>query len=333
MQDHDPHAGPFAASPPEAMRRFWLRVLLVVVLIIGLDQGLGYVLERLFYQQKTGRYAPLVHVVSSKGDSVIFLGSSHVRNNIIPREVEAELGLPAYNAGAAAAGPRFVQALSRMILQQQRPKMLVINVDLEALRGDDKAREFFDKRLPELYPFLGRFPEAVRPVLPYISKWERFSTLSRLVRFNSLGVQMLWYKVRPNNKEAKMKGYEQLYGKLKSVGRGTKEEKGQLDTVNLNTLIRTISEAQAKGVQVVTVMPPLLRGLDLSGDAMAALKQALARRQVPLLVYTNDPRFTGQPHFYSDYSHLNLEGAKLYSQALGKDLKELVRPGASTPSR
>src|SRR5947209_5284301 len=121
------------------MRRRVFTLIAVVVLVVGMDIGLGAALERLYRKTRTGESGGLINDALTHSAQVLLLGSSRMRHHAMPSVLNQKLSLTAFNAGMD--GQDFLYAVMLFDLWQRSnppPKAIVLNVDSDSFQKSDE---------------------------------------------------------------------------------------------------------------------------------------------------------------------------------------------------
>ncbi|MCB0697497.1 MAG: SGNH/GDSL hydrolase family protein, partial [Chitinophagaceae bacterium] len=82
----------------------------------------------------------------------------------------------------------------------------------------------------------------------------------------------------------------------------------------ISTLTSIIQQAKTNDVQLVLCISPFYFHHNFSANSSYnRIKKTAADYNIPLLDFTNDPEFTGQPLLFNDDVHLNDSGAGIYT--------------------
>ncbi len=165
------------------MRRF----LLFLILLLLLDQLVARGLEVGFRRTFSGASGGLVNLALRQEPDVIVLGSSRAQHHFIPRIIERNSGMSAFNAGADGQGLYYSLCVLDLLLQETRPRIVLWNLDYKDL--DPARRPEQLQRLGVLLPFYDR-AEVIRDLWAMNGTAARVKVLSRTYRFNSLALSV-----------------------------------------------------------------------------------------------------------------------------------------------
>ena len=297
-----------------------------------IDRALGLTLERVADRvtasdNPTG-VAAANWVLAQDDAEIIVFGSSRAKHHFDPRVLEAELGVPAINAGIAARGIAYARMVQAELLRTgTRARLFILQLDPVELF--DPARH----RAMALAPWYGRNPE-VDAILKGSSQFAPVKLQSHAYRFNGKLLHLLLDMRKPAPGPAR--GFVPLAGALTEIppptGRGAlhHEFTGTIDDRRGDLHRGFVRAARTRGIEVVFVLGSRLRGADPApGTQYAAAVtyfRELARQEGAHFAPLSDvefPRFR-EPGKYRDWLHLNGPGAVELTGLLADEVRRLV---------
>ena len=263
----------------------------------------------------------------ASADARLFVfGSSHAASHYVPDVLEAELGIPSYNAGVLGQQILFHKTLESIVLQRITPEVIILDVDPSTLY---ETKDSYD-RLGELKPFYFRYPKIIGPVLEHRSSLERLFLWSKLYQYNSTLVHVLRYAISP---QPDWNGYRPDYGVMdpptpeqerrEVEAREAFRAGRKLDPVMVDAMDRFAADAIRKNVRVFFCVSPAALPDDLLRNESFRKITAIADRwQVPILDFRNDSLFLRQYSLFTDSGHLNDAGARRYSRLVADTIRD-----------
>lgn len=272
----------------------------------------------------------------ARRDAALFVfGSSRAVHHVVPEVLEAELGVPAHNAGAGGQGILFARGVQDLLLRAgTRARLFVLQVDPK------EVYELRHERALVLAPYLERSP-VVREILELPGWRARVKLRSHLYRFNSAAVPLLLSAAR--RRAPTGDGFEPLEGRLDpaalppqpvlSAHRGARPRPEAV--AQFRAFVRAGSEA---GIPVVLILGPRYRGgvppIGAERRALAVFRRLAAEEGARFLPLTEEEHpELGDPALYRDRSHLNREGARVFSRILARALAPLLPPAPGGAAR
>ncbi|MBG6133659.1 hypothetical protein IWQ47_005131 [Aquimarina sp. EL_43] len=294
---------------------------LVIFLIV--DFALGMISKQLFFSQETGKYARSTYAIQETNAKVLIFGSSHAHRHYVPEVIETELKKSCYNAGAEGQQLLYHMALQKMIIKRMEPELMILNIDEDFLYH---TKEAYD-RLSDLHPYYSDYRDDLKPILGLQSKLVDFKLFFRGYQTNSTIMHVIRYYASP---QLDYKGYRPLFGKVKLSKHINEEvqskiEKGveDIDQNFVAALQMFIAIAKDHNIDLVFVTSPTYFTVDHSmNTSFNRIKTIAEKENIPFVDFFNDQQFMGKPTLFHDPSHLNNDGAKLFTKKLADQIKK-----------
>jgi hypothetical protein len=297
---------------------FFYKALRFLVLLVVLDQGLGWVLNQLYFSQDSGKYYRMTHSLMETEADVLLVGTSHTVRHFVPEVFADSLDQTVYNIGARGQNLYYCAALVDAILDRHQPQRLIVNIDPDMFL----MPENYDK-LSDLKPYYWK-EKGIRPHVEKRGFWEKVKLTSRLYTYNSTLIHLVRYLAVP---QKDYDGYLPLEGQSKVKFTESDQKLDAPDFAatedQLALLEDMVKEAKDKGSEVIFVISPILAGDYIHN---AAIEEMARAHDVPLFNYSLDKRFVQKNELFGDVSHLNHEGAVLLSSDLSHQIKNLHSP-------
>ncbi len=253
--------------------------------------------------------------VLARQPQLLFLGDSQSRHGIVPAETVAGTGLPSYNLARYGSGIVYTSGVYQFVRAHYRPQVLVVQVmALASERGAmHSLAPYFDES--SVRQLLTHYPYRVR--LKY--------ALSKMLRYNSrilTSCYRLFREYDPHD------GYVPLFGIAGNdrtrINPGGEVKLGGFQRLGEDLMEGLILDAHAAGIQVVFVEMPTLGSVRV--DSSAQFQLLATRHHIPYLDFQEGGGINlalSHEHF-RDAFHLNDEGARLFSKALGEQLASVL---------
>lgn len=299
---------------------FLLKLVKFVIIFIAIDYGFGSIAEALFFLQTKGKYARITYAIEKVSDDILIFGSSHANRHFVPGVFERELYLSCYNTGVQGQKILFLSAFKEMVLTRTTPKMIILNVDNDWLCC---STESYD-RLADLHPYYSRYPDIIKSRICLKSKYDFLKLHLKSYQFNSTIVHIIKYAF---DSQKDYKGYRPLFGKMSSENnkqvRINEVENIPIDRNFESALINFILLSKRKRINLIFTLSPSVYGIDRSNyESIQKILLFAEKYKIPVYDFTYDLHFINQNHLFHDPSHLNHEGALLFSELLAKRIKE-----------
>ena len=272
---------------------------------------------------------------SETGFDVIFMGTSHMYNTVLPQELWRDAGIASYNWGQSNCTVPIDYYLLRLLEDYASPRLLVVDlfgfveyadIGNGKYRTDarDQQRVQFDA-----FPLSKLKIEAVRDIFDDYEN--RYDFLFKFALYHSR-----WTEIKKDNfipRNIPQKGAAFVLGfhdaaDYRAPETGTASE---IRSVGANYLDRLIRVCEERGIEVLFTVLPFVA--DQANADAAASADALLREKygLSLLNLLNTDAVDYGTDVHADGSHLNYIGAaavtKLLGQILAERYPELVRAG------
>lgn len=303
------------------LKRIILNIVLVVIVIFILDFTIGRTLRYFYFKQTSGFDSRTTYAIEKTKADLLIFGASSANHHYVPEVFEDSLKMSFYNTGRDGNGIFFQTALLRCILKRYTPKVIILDY-----RGDfGKGSTDYD-RMSVLLPYY-RTHKEIRDIVELRSPFERIKLLSEIYPFNS---QLLTIAVgnlemnrtrRPDNK-----GYVGLDREWKAkIDTAKNLPVHEVDSNKYNAFREFLSLAKKSGIKVFVIYSPVflkfnrLQEIEICNDICT-------RENVPFWDFSNDTLFINNSHLFDDLSHLNHNGAMIFSDlVVGKMKHDLIK--------
>lgn len=305
-------------------RRFLGKLLTFCVVIGTLDLGVGIVLDRLYQGTERGGVGVINRALKQRHE-VVIIGDSRAHHHFDPAVLGQETGLGVYNAGVDGQSLLFFYALEQLIVTEYRPKLILLHLGPGDLRGRQEALDRLSVLLPHVH-----HPE-IRALLMQRSPYESIKLLSRIYPYNSMIAGLLGAAVLPAP-SSDDNGYVALRGSdmpaaLNADATGDRDEaeqgpasrRDEQQHIFLRTLRRFITSARARNIATVICVSPRWGEQPLD-KRVRQLIDAEDAQYIEITQVTH-PVFR-DPVLFKDPSHLNEQGARVFSKILGEELRK-----------
>ena len=312
------------------LHTFFRRSLAFLVFFAVFDLAFGYVATQVFFSQETGKYARVANVIDGEAD-VLVMGSSHANRHYVPAVMETELDASVLNAGAQGQHLLFQTALLKVVLENYTPELVILNVDDWWMYSSEEAYE----RLADLHPYYWEYREQLEPALSLEGRLIDVTLLSRTYQTNSTIAHAARYFLAPRPDD---NGYLPLHSTMDEPTADVIEERRtsasrerEIDERFVSSFEEFISVLEDRDVELIVVVSPEAVRIDRSEtnyESFETMRSIAEENDVPFLDFTNDDAFVEQYHLFYDTSHLNDDGARMFSKLVAEHV-HLVQEAAS----
>lgn len=248
------------------------------------------------------------YVISNEVDAdLVILGSSKAVHHYVPSVMEDSLHCTVYNAGMEGMGIVLMSIRLKQILQYHTPKYVIYDVSPYDIEYSDNVKF--------LAPVKKFFPDdAVKDAVKRIDEMECWKLYSGMYRYNSSILQLISDYFPPCDDSNR--GYKPINSVMQSAPEGKVPEFGknynmEWDSVKKESFQELVGICKQKGITLICAISPFY-GADTSENYMPFMNYCTENR-IPVIDSYSYDVINSKLNFYADTSHLNEEGAEIYT--------------------
>lgn len=296
-----------------AYLRFLTRVLLVLIIVLALDFGIGSLLKAFYFRQTSGLdYRTTYSIEKTRADVLIF-GSSTAIHDYIPGTFEKCLNLSTYNVGRDGISILYDYAVLKTILKRYTPKIIILDFEKEEF---NRSQESYD-RLSSLLPYYKTHPE-IDSIVDLRGPYEKYKLISNIYPYNSLVFTISAGNAEFNKKRREdIKGFVPLY---KTWSDPIKFDNSFLhDDVDSNKVRiyeSFIRDCVNANVELYIISSPLFVKPGYVNKSIVLGKEIADKYKVRFFDFSQDTALLNNRHLFADIAHLNVSGATVYSNKI-----------------
>lgn len=296
------------------MRKYLLKIALFFVIVVVVDLFFGKICDYLRDNTRGGFSGNINYICEKIDEDIIMMGSSRMRHHYVPQVFEDSLGMSCYNAGIDGNGIILSYGFLEMILQRHIPKLVIYDVTNFDMYDSDNT-----KFLGSLKPY---YDKSVIPTIFEDVQWsEQYKMKSNLYRYNSNLLGLIGDNFHPL--QSFDKGYWPSHKVMDYEPVFKKVDEWPVDELKLRYVEKFIDLAHRYDVMLVLVASPTWFGDKLMGYN-SPVEQICEKKGVTFFDYFYEPNCCISKQYWSDASHLNDEGAILFSKMIVTELKALL---------
>lgn len=294
------------------MVRFSLKLIFILLLIIIIDQGIGMILRHLYFRQKSGEESQITYVIDSTFADVLIFGSSRANHHYVPDIFESRLNKTCFNAGKDGSYFLYGCAIFKAIARRYNPKLIIFDIRPYELGNITSEYE----RLSILLPYYRKYPE-IRSIINLRGPFEKLKHISSIYPYNSLVFQIVRGTLNLRKTSApNLKGYIPLFRTMKANNIDSWNLSNiTIDENKINALKDIIATCKQKKIELVFVYSPMWRIIQNS-FCDSLISRICSEQGISYINMSNDSTFINRPDYFEDVSHLNNEGARVFSNML-----------------
>ncbi len=309
------------------MKHFIIRLSTFLALVFVLLLGLDIFVSHIF------RYAPDRRVIVwneiTQGgieSELVILGSSRAWVQYSPMILDSILQVSTYNLGIdGSTFNRQVERYQIYCKYNKRPSVIIQNIDFFSTLGYLTGYE-----REQYFPFL--YNADFRNIIKEPLAWYEYLPMGRYYGHSDLFKDILFNQYtgdlqRYNNGEGLYKGY---------AGQNNSWNRSALDEVDSITFVYSerikpiftnfLTQAKLEGQRIIFVYAPFyiegVQKVTNIQECFAVFDSIANEYDIPILDYTYSPISYDTTYFYNA-THLNKQGAELFSTMLANDLDSL----------
>jgi hypothetical protein len=293
------------------------RSFITIALCIFLtDWIIGSGLKYLYKKQTSGAlYRSTYGLDSTKADYLVF-GSSRACHHYDSEVLADKLQSTVYNCGRDGMGVIYNSAMISAITARYKPKCVIIDLRQDEFTISD------DGKISPLFPYQDN--EIVKSYYHYNGPFENLKLISQIYPYNSILINLLLGITSYDKKRTEEhNGYLPLNGTTaKKYIRLT--ETNLVDTAKVNCFRALLAKLNKAGILTLVVISPAY-SVNIDGKTAALATEMCSRfKSIKFLNFTRGQLCTEGQYFY-DVSHLNREGAKVFSNELAAQIRTIIR--------
>lgn len=300
------------------MKKAVKRILSIIIFLILVMLALAKVTSVLERKQSVERYADFFEQESDF--DILFLGSSHVINGILPLELWNEMGMVSYNLGGYGNQLPTSYWVLKNALDYTTPKLVV--VDVHYLDSDSKIRQS-EEGIEQLHMSLDAFPLSINKVKGVMDLLDerRGEFLWDFIVYHNRWDQLEKNDIYMTPEVEKGAMSRILVNEEYEFTRIDSTERLEEETIGHEYLRKIIELCQGRNIDVLLVYVPFIA----SAEEQRAANSAYAIAEEYGVNYINlmyEEVVNLDIDCSDEYSHLNVSGAKKVTHFLGEYIKE-----------
>jgi hypothetical protein len=307
------------------LNKIIIGIIVFSVLLFTIDWAVGTWSECMYYKSKYGIFHRQIYCLTESQDEIMILGSSRAAHHYIPQILEDSIGLSCYNAGSDGMCIYYHYGILASRIQRGcPPKMVILEVISTDAEVSQSATFSLDAALDRYAPHYGEVAQI--DSLYILNGWkERVKLMSKTYKYNSKLVQMIKCNYIPSPEN---KGYEALNGvmhiaeeqKVSDIMPSTSYSYPNIEDRKLLYLQKLIDDCKTNNIELVMCYSPYYG--QTTPASICMIEQLATENNVTFLNYGSDVHFQ-KPEYFQDASHLNDNGARMYSMEISRVLKQL----------
>ena len=296
------------------MKRFIIKLLILLIVLIFIDQSIGAILQYCVLHSKGGITGRNNYILNHTNEDCLIFGSSKASHHYIPSVFKDSTGLTTYNCGQDGNGIYYAYPVITTILNRYSPNCIIYDVKPEFDLWEYQSDERY---ISSLKLFYGQ-SEIIDSIIYSIDPIMKIKFLAKSYLFNSqittpiMGI----IKSKPSGDNGFLPLNGTFDGDIKVMSSNY-----QYDNNKINLLEKLILKCSI-GTQLIFAVSPSLYEEDI--EIYMPIYKLCKKHNIPFLFYGDKDEFINKKKIFKDSPHLNEQGALLYSQIISRDINKII---------
>jgi hypothetical protein len=300
------------------MKKFTLKLIFFIVLVGSIDFALGHLLQHLYFKQKKGKSYRITNVLENVESDILIFGSSRAVQHYDPSIIEKMTGFSTFNVGLDGQSIIYQKAILEVILKRHQPKLIV----LELFEGMDfKFGTTQYDRLSVLLPYAQKH-SSIKKIVQQRSRFEKFKLLSKTYPYNSLLLRIVEGNLGLTNTDKSNNGYVPKSGYWNLPIKESTKARPNYDKDKVKYFYDFVNICKQKNISLFVVISPKF---EKCNNCFSFSQEICDLAKVTLYNYSSDSAFISNIKYFENPSHLNSEGAKVYSEFISYKLIDWLK--------
>lgn len=298
----------------------FLKLALFFGFMVCVDLLCGICFNFMLGHAKGGKTGLSSYIDKQASEDILIFGSSRAQHHYDPYMIEDSTGFSCLNCGMDGNGIVAAYARFNQILTRHKPCIVIYDVQpsYDYLVGADNS-----KYLNAIMPFYDE--PFIKEMFDNLCEWqESFKMKSMFYRFNSKVIDYVLDNVTYRDYH---KGYTAYKGVLSSVNIEkpmiVEKHDIEIDNGRLALIENFIQEAQKNDVRLFFFVSPSYRA-PIDPYIYTPMEELCKKYNVLYKDYGHLDKFDDMT-LYQDKGHLNESGARMYTDIVIKEIKEILK--------
>ncbi len=301
---------------------FVVKVSVLIVALIVLDFIIGSMLNLFYFKQKSGMLYRTTYSLEKTTADLIIFGSSTANHNYYPQIFQSRFNMSCYNTGKDGISVFYQYAVLKAILKRYSPKIVIYDFDSHEFSNEKKDYD----RLSALLPYYKTHPE-IRSVVDLKSPHEKLKLMSKIYPFNSLLFTIAIGNAEFNKKRrSDINGYVPLTRVWNEpIAGGNTYTDYKLDSNKIKVYKSFIRDCINAKIKLYIVCSPLFIKPDYVSSSVVAGRKIADENNIRFFDFSKDSAILNKPELFADISHLNYNGALVFSNKIIDSISQVSK--------
>lgn len=300
------------------MKKYITLITLGIAILVVLDFLIGSSLNHFYFSTTSGMFQKTTYAMEETEAEMLIFGASRANHHYDVKLIEESTVMSVHNVGRDAESIFYQTAVLKSIIKRYTPKKIIL--DFPGTFANEQGD--YD-RIFSLLPYYDSHPE-VRDIVELKSNFEKLKLFSKIYPYNSSLVTIAvgnleFNKERKNNKFV-YKGYVPLTGVFnQKIDSLPIAESYEIDKNKMDVFENFIKIATENDIELVIVYSPVY--YLYNRDYTIELCESICKKyDIKFFDFSKDENFLSKPDFFQDKTHLNSEGATLFTKKILQEI-------------
>lgn len=293
---------------------FLVKFFILLFIVFIFDFFIGSALRYLYFKQQNGYQFRTTYSLEKTNADILIFGSSRANHHYNSEIFENRLKMSCYNVGRDGSSIFYHSAILKGILKRYTPKIIILDIR----RWEFVKQDINYERIASLLPYYKSHPE-IRPIVELKSKYEKYKLLSNIYPYNSSIFNILIGNLKKDG-TTEIKGYlpitETITVDPVALKKGIGISDGTIDMTEVAIYETFIKDCIKAGVELHIFCSPYFSENKKQDQSIELEKTIAEKFNIPYHDYSNEPAFLNKLPLFADYSHLNKEGAQIFTNII-----------------
>lgn len=293
---------------------FFVKFFCLLLFIFALDYVIGSILRIFYFKEESGFQYTTTYSIEKTTAEVLAFGSSTANHSYEPDAFKEKVGSTFYNVGADGGSIFYDYAIFKTISKRYKPKIVILNFDVNEFEEFQTSID----QLSSLLPYYKNHPE-IRSIIDFKRPNEKYKLISHIYPFNSSILTIAVGNTEFNKtRKEDIDGYVPLTEVWKEPIKQLSSEKLRLDSSKIAFYRSFIVDCIGKKIDLYIICPPLYIKFKEISNSVILGKKLAKLYNIAFFDYSQDSVFLNRPQLFADERHLNVEGAKAFSNEVAE---------------
>ncbi|MFT3908804.1 MAG: hypothetical protein QM737_05220 [Ferruginibacter sp.] len=313
------------------MKKIITSFVVLLLIIFTCDRVIGYVISEVILPKTiSGESIGAVNYLLKKKKNIDFLvmGSSRARYQVNPALMKDIYNANGYNAGNSGVGGTIYNNLLLHLLIDKGivPKLLIFQADPYPYFTTND--ENINPEISSMYPFMTESERLKKLIESRISYSEKAKLQLHIYRYNGKVLRIINHYLQCNNVKDNY-GFEGSVGKIDTTVFAAKtnvNDEHHFSKIKMQAMKDIIQTCKENNIRLVVLFPPTFRNTWFSKACNDSIVHFLNNENIHDIYDFSDIRKIPSLQsnvFWKNATHLNNEGAAIFSLLLNDSLKHI----------